>query len=87
MGHSVGGGCVVWISGAAQSGALEQAGWSPVARASSRLRARAEAHPEVLRGRYRIEQVFGSVKGAYGSSVSSRSWRGARCWVWGILVL
>ena len=80
-------------------GALEQAGWSPVARvsdgvwqrarASSRLRARAraEACPEVLRGRYRIEQVFGSVKSAYGSYVGSRSWRGARVWVWGMLVL
>ncbi len=70
-------------------GALEQAGWLPVARVSDGVwqRARAEAHPEVLRGRYRIEQVFGSVKGAYGSYVGSRSWRGARVWVWGMLVL
>ena len=35
----------------------------------------------------RIEQVFGSVKGAYGSYVGSRSWRGARVWVWGMLAL
>lgn len=56
--------------------ALEAAGWAPVmqvaeglhqrVRASSRVRARAQAakSPEVLRGRYRIEQVFGSVKGS-----------------------
>ncbi len=67
----------------------ERLGWCPVARvreglwhrvrSSSRLRARArgEAYPEVLRGRYRIEQVFGSVKGAYGSYVEARSWWGA----------
>ncbi len=62
--------------------------WQGV-RASSRLRAhvRADGYSEVLRGRYRIEQVFGSVKGAYGSDVGSRSWRGARVWVWGMLVL
>ena len=35
----------------------------------------------------RIAQVFGSVKGAYGSCVSSRSWRGARCWARRMLVL
>ncbi|MDM7460360.1 MAG: hypothetical protein P3X24_001735 [bacterium] len=52
-----------------------------------RLRARVEAHPEVLRGRSRIEPVFGSVKSAYGSYVSSRSWRGTQVWVWRMLVL
>ncbi len=67
----------------------ERLGWCPVARvrdgvwqrvrSSSWLRARArgEQYPEVLRGRYRIEQVFGSVKSAYGSYVGSRSWWGA----------
>ena len=40
-----------------------------------------------MRGRYRIEQAFGSVKGAYRSSVGSRSWRGVRVRVWGMLVL
>ncbi|MFN3690357.1 MAG: transposase, partial [Fimbriimonadales bacterium] len=79
--------------------ALERAGWLPVARvsdgvwqrvrASSRLRARVRAalYPEVVRGRYRIEQVFGSVKDGYGSYVGARSWQGARSWVWGMWVL
>jgi hypothetical protein len=78
---------------------LERAGWLPVARveaglhqrvrASSRLRARAraEAYPEVLGGRYRVEQVFGSVKSAYGSVWRARSFVGVRCWVWGMFVL
>jgi hypothetical protein len=78
---------------------LEGGGWLPVARveaswhqrvrASSRLRARAraEAYPEVFGGRYRIEQVFGSVKRAYGSVWRARSWVGACCWVWGMFVL
>lgn len=70
-------------------GALERAGWLPVARVSDGVwqRARAEAYPEVVQGRYRIEPVFGSVKGAYGSYVGSRSLRGARHQVWGMWML
>ncbi len=37
--------------------------------------------------RYACAQVFGSVKGAYGSYVGSRSLRGARSRVWGMWVL
>jgi hypothetical protein len=37
--------------------------------------------------RYRVEQVFGSVKGVYGSYVSGRRWKYARVQVWGMLVL
>lgn len=48
---------------------------------------RAAQFEGVLRGRYRIEQVFGSVKGAYGGVVGARSWAGARSWVWGMWVL
>lgn len=58
--------------------------WQRV-RSGSRLRARRRA--EVLRGRYRIEQVFGSVKGAYRSYVGARTYDGARAWVWGMWVL
>ncbi|GIV87194.1 MAG: hypothetical protein KatS3mg054_1223 [Chloroflexus sp.] len=80
-------------------GLLEQVGFLPVmrvedsmwqrVRAGSRLRARARAlvYGWALRGRYRIEQVFGSVKGAYGSVCRARSWVGARVWVWGMFVL
>ncbi len=62
--------------------------WQRV-RSSARLRARArgEQYPEVLRGCYRIEQVFGSVKSAYGSYVGSCSWWGAVLRVWGMWVL
>ncbi|GIV17419.1 MAG: hypothetical protein KatS3mg022_2854 [Armatimonadota bacterium] len=79
--------------------ALERAGWLPVAvvrdgvwqqvRADARLRARARAQTYgwALRERYRIEQVFGSVKGAYGSVWRARSWVVARVWVWGMFVL
>jgi hypothetical protein len=35
----------------------------------------------------RMEQVFGSVKGVYGSSVGCRRWCYARVQVWGMLVL
>jgi len=78
---------------------LEGAGWLPVARVEAgvrqqvrssvrlRVRARAELHRWALRERYRIEQVFGSVKSAYGSVWRSRSWLGARVWVWGLFVL
>jgi len=38
-------------------------------------------------GRYRIEPVFGRVKGAYGSVCRARWWVGARVWVWGLFVL
>ena len=34
-----------------------------------------------------MEQVFGSVKGVYGSYVGCRSWCYARVQVWGMLVL
>ncbi|GIV18561.1 MAG: hypothetical protein KatS3mg023_0312 [Armatimonadota bacterium] len=78
---------------------LEEAGWLPVARveaglhqqvrADARLRARlrAEVYGWALGERYRIEQVFGSVKSAYGSVWRARSWEGARVWVWGMFVL
>ncbi len=80
-------------------GLAEQLRWRPVARVreglwnrvrcSARLRARARGEQDacVLRGRYRIEQVFGSVKGAYGSYVGSRSWWGAVLRMWGLWVL
>ncbi len=80
-------------------GLAERVGWRPVARVreglwnrvrcSARLRARerGEQYACVLRGRYRIEQVFGSVKGAYGSYVGSRSWWGAALRMWGMWVL
>ncbi len=80
-------------------GLAERVGWCAVARvqdgvwhrvrSSARLRARArgEQYACVLRGRYRIEQVFGRVKGAYGSDVGSRSWWGALVRVWGMWVL
>ncbi|MCS7209470.1 MAG: transposase, partial [Fimbriimonadales bacterium] len=76
-------------------GQWERAGWLPVMRVREAVwqrvravaRARAEQLGEVLRGRYRIERVFGRVKGAYGGFVGARSFRGARCWVWGLWVL
>ncbi|GIV07121.1 MAG: hypothetical protein KatS3mg017_0323 [Fimbriimonadales bacterium] len=80
-------------------GLLEEVGFLPVmrvedsvwqrVRAGSRLRARARAgvYGWAPMGRYRIEQVFGSVKGAYGSVCRARSWLGARVWVWGMFVL
>ncbi len=78
-------------------GLAERVGWRPVARVreglwnrvrcSARLRARGEQDAWVLRGRYRIEQVFGRVKGAYGSDVGSRSWWGAALRMWGMWVL
>ncbi|GIV09864.1 MAG: hypothetical protein KatS3mg019_1955 [Fimbriimonadales bacterium] len=62
--------------------------WQRV-RAGSRLRARSRAlvYGWAPMGRYRIEQVFGCVKGAYGSVCRARSWVGARVWVWGMFVL
>lgn len=78
---------------------LEGSGWLPVMRVEDglrqrvrsgsglRARARAQQYAEVLDGRYRIEQVFGSVKGVYGSYVGSVSWLGARSWAWGMWVL
>ncbi|GIV08966.1 MAG: hypothetical protein KatS3mg019_1057 [Fimbriimonadales bacterium] len=80
-------------------GLLEQVGFLPVmrvedsmwlrVRAGSRLRARSRAlvYGWAPMGRYRIEQVFGGVKGAYGSVCRARSWLGARVWVWGMFVL
>ncbi len=97
-GDCVGGGSVVWASGTVV-GVVGAGGFLPVmrvedsvwqrVRAGSRLRARARAglYGWALRGRYRIEQVFGSVKGAYGSVCRARSWVGARVWVWGMFVL
>ena len=80
-------------------GLLERVGFLPVmrvedsvwqrVRAGSRLRARERAgvYGWALRGRSRIEPVFGSVKGAYGSVCRARWWLGARVWVWGLFVL
>jgi hypothetical protein len=45
------------------------------------------AYGWALGARYRVEQVFGSVKGVYGSYVGCRCWGYARVWVWGMLVL
>ncbi|MGC8783124.1 MAG: transposase [Armatimonadota bacterium] len=78
---------------------LEGVGFLPVARvreglwhgvrSDARLRARlrAQQYSWALRERYRIEQLFGSVKGAYGSVCRARSWAGAMVWVWGMFVL
>ncbi len=58
-------------------------------RSSARLRARVrgERYAGVLRVRYRIGQVFGGVKSAYGSSVGLRSWWVGVLRVWGLWVL
>ncbi|CUU37651.1 hypothetical protein GXSOP10_133107, partial [Armatimonadetes bacterium GXS] len=78
---------------------VEQVGWVPVVRVEPGVRQRVRAGSRVralgrlgrygwaLRARYRIEQVFGSVKRAYGSYVECRSAVQARRWVWGMLVL
>jgi hypothetical protein len=77
---------------------VEGVGWLPVVwvvpslrqrvRAQSRLRAlgRLERYGWALRERYRIEQVFGSVKRAYGSYLGCRgAERGVeRVGVWGV---
>jgi hypothetical protein len=77
---------------------VEGMGWLPVVwvapslrqrvRAQSRLRAlgRLERYGWALRERYRIEQVFGSVKRAYGSYLGCRgAERGVeRVGVWGV---
>ncbi len=56
-------------------------------RAGSRLRVqeRAAVYSWAFGGCYRVEPVFGSVTGAYGSVWRARSWEGAR--VWGLFVL
>jgi hypothetical protein len=68
---------------------IEGVGWLPVVRveaglhqgvrAPSRLRAlsRLEAYGWALRERYRIEGLFGNVKGAYGGYSESRTYRNA----------
>jgi hypothetical protein len=78
---------------------VEQVGWLPVARVEAGVRQgvrdrarvrvleRLGAYGWALGERYRIEQVFGSVKGVYGSYVGCRCWGYARVWVWGMLVL
>jgi hypothetical protein len=78
---------------------VEAVGWLPVVRvapslyqqvrAPSRLRAwgRLEEYGWALKERYRIEQVFGSVKGAYGSYMGCRRAAYVRVRVWGQLVL
>jgi hypothetical protein len=71
---------------------VEAVGWLPVVRVGCGLRqgvrdkARVRAL-ERLGERYRVEQVFGSVKGVYGSYVGCRRWKYARVQVWGMLVL
>jgi len=45
---------------------------------------RVAAYGWALGARYRVEQVFGSVKGVDGSSVGCRRWCYARVQVWGI---
>ena len=52
-----------------------------------RVLERLGAYGWALRERYRIEQVFGSVKGVYGNYAGCRRWAYARVWVWGMLGL
>jgi hypothetical protein len=78
---------------------VEAVGWLPVVRVGCGLRqgvgdkARVRALERLgeygwaLGERYRVEQVFGSVKGVYGSYVGGRRWKYARVQVWGMLVL
>ena len=78
---------------------VAQVGWLPVVRVeagmrqavrdTARVRAlgRVAAYGWALGARYRVEQVFGSVEGVYGSYVGCRCWCYARVWVWGMLVL
>jgi hypothetical protein len=78
---------------------VEAVGWLPVVRVGCGLRqgvgdkARVRALERLgeygwaLGERYRVEQVFGSVKGVYGSYVGCRRWKYARVQVWGMLVL
>jgi hypothetical protein len=78
---------------------VEGVGWLPVVRvapslyqqvrAKSRLRAlgRLAEYGWALGERYRIEQVFGSVKGAYGSYIGCRRVEYVMVRVWGQLVL
>jgi hypothetical protein len=78
---------------------VEAVGWLPVVRvapslyqsvrAPSRLRALARLgeYGWALKERYRIEQVFGSVKSAYGSYIGCRRVAYVRVRVWGQLVL
>jgi hypothetical protein len=78
---------------------VEAVGWLPVVRvapslyqsvrAPSRLRAlgRLGEYGWALKERYRIEQVFGSVKRAYGSYMGCRRVAYVRVRVWGQLVL
>jgi hypothetical protein len=78
---------------------VEQVGWLPVARVEAGVRQgvrdkarvrvleRLGAYGWALGARYRIEQVFGRVKGVYGSYVGCRCWGYARVWVWGMWVL
>ena len=55
-------------------GAGFEVGWLPVARVEAGVRVleRLGAYGWALGERYRIEQVFGSVKGVYGSYVGCR---------------
>jgi len=78
---------------------VEGVGWLPVVRvapslhqqvrAKSRLRAlgRLAEYGWALGERYRIEQVFGSVKSAYGSYIGCRRVAYVMVRVWGQLVL
>ena len=78
---------------------VEQVGWLPVARVEAGVRQgvrdrarvrvleRLGAYGWALGARYRIEQVFRSVKGVYGSYAGCRCWGYARVQVWGMLVL
>ena len=98
FGGVVGGGQVRWVSGSVVGACLEmerlpvvrvEAGWRQGVRDGARVRALGcvEASGWALGERYRVEPVFGRLKGVYGSSVGCRSWGSARVWVWGLLVL
>jgi len=66
-----------------------EAGMRQAARDTARVRALGcvAAYGWALGERYRVEQVFGSVKGVYGSCVGCQCWCYARVQVWKILVL
>ena len=52
-----------------------------------RAQERAMRHKRIMRGRYRIEQVFGSIKRAYGSYLEVRTERMARLLVLGMFIM
>lgn len=78
---------------------MERLGYRPVVcsmdtmrmkvRSEVRIRAnqRAKEHESILKGRYRIEQVFGSIKSAYGSYLDVKKGYMAKLIVMGMFIL